>query len=307
MSPITANALLLLAGLLWGGGFVAQRTAMDDIGPFAFMACRFLLAAAALSPFVMWEKNAQAATRPLDRAGLFSALWVGLAFFATMALQQIGLLATSVTNAGVLTGLYVVFTPMLAFVLAKDVVPPLIWPCSIAAFAGIWLLGGGGIDRLTWGDWLILAAAVFAALHVIAMGRAVKQSRRPAFVAALQFLISGTLALAFFAVARGLNWQAEPAIDTALLGAALPEILYAALAAGALAFTLMAICQQYTSAPTAAVLMSSEALFAALGGAIFLAERLDWMGYTGCALLMMAIAVASFASEAQSQPARPIP
>ena len=98
-------------------------------------------------------------------------------------------------------------------------------------------------------------------------------------------------------IARAVEWSAEPALEPVLLAAATPEILYAALLAGALAFTIMAFCQQYTSASIAAVLMSSEALFAALGGAIFLSERLVLLGYIGCAMLLAAIAVTSFATE----------
>lgn len=299
MSPIAANALLLLAGLLWGGGFVAQRTAMDDIGPFVFMACRFGLAGLAIVPLVVWEAQRKGEALIPQTAHLLPAVWVGLAFFAAMALQQVGILGTSVTNAGMLTGLYVMLTPLLAFALMRDSIHWLVWPCSVLAFAGIWLLGGGGIDQLTWGDWLVILCAVFAALHVIAMGRAVKGLRRPALVACLQFAISGALALAGYAIARLAGWSAEPAVDPALLAAAAPEILYAALFAGAIAFTIMAICQQHTSASIAAVLMSSEALFAALGGALFLTERLDLLGYIGCALLFMAIAVTSFATEGE--------
>jgi drug/metabolite transporter (DMT)-like permease len=80
------------------------------------------------------------------------------------------------------------------------------------------------------------------------------------------------------------------------LAAAAPEILYAALFAGALAFLLMAVCQQYTRAADAAVLMSSEALFAAAAGAILLGERLTTIGYFGAALLLVAIMLTSMIS-----------
>lgn len=301
MSPLLANLLLLLAGLIWGGGFVAQRTAMDDIGPFIFMACRFGLAAMAILPLVYWEAKRAKTPLKMTLSDIAPAILVGLAFFSTMALQQIGILGTSVTNAGMLTGLYVVLTPLLAFALMRDPVHRLVWPCSTLAFAGIWMLGGGGIDRLTWGDWVVIVSAVFAALHVIAMGRAVKGMRRPAFVACMQFLISAGLSVIGYLAARALGWSAEPALDSTLLMAAGPEILYAALLAGALAFTIMAFCQQYTSASIAAVLMSSEALFAALGGAVILNERLELIGYIGCAMLLAAVAVTSFATEQESR------
>lgn len=300
MSRSSANLLLLVAGLVWGLGFIAQETAMDDIGPFTFMTLRFALASLAIVPFVVIEKRKlaqsdEAAKRFLPRDWLSVSL-VGVMFFLAMALQQIGLLGTTVTNAGVLTGLYVVLTPMLAFLALGQDQPKLVWPAALLAFAGIWLLGGGGIDRLTWGDWLVMLGAVFTGLHVLAMGYAVTGLGRPATIACAQFAIAGILSGLGFIAAILLNWHHEPLVSLQTLLLAAPEILYAALFAGALAFFLMAICQQYTRAADAAVLMSSEALFAAAAGAVLLGERLTWVGYSGGVLLFAAIAITSIAA-----------
>lgn len=300
MSRTTANILLLFAGLLWGGGFIAQQTAMDSIGPFLFIALRFALAALAILPLAVWEANRatpnETGSTGLARRDFFGIVWVSIIFFIAMALQQVGLLATTVTNAGMLTGLYVVMVPIIVFLFLSERPPALIWPCAVAATIGIWLLGGGGFDRFTWGDVVVLIGAVFAALHLIAVGRVATRSKRPIAIAVSQFAIGAIIATAAFGVTRWFDWQHEPAVSTATLYQALPEILYAALVAGAAAFTLMAVCQQFTPAPDAAILLSSEALFAALGGAIFLGERLDLLGYLGCAILFGAIVLVSFAS-----------
>ena len=300
MSRTTANLLLLLAGLLWGGGFIAQQAAMDSIGPFLFIALRFALAALAIVPLAIWEAK-RAPTNTAGSTGLLKSdvwgiAWVSTIFFIAMSLQKVGLLATTVTNAGMLTGLYVVMVPIIVFLFLSERPPALIWPCAVAATFGIWLLGGGGFDRFTWGDVVVLIGAVFAALHVIAVGLVVTRSKRPIAVAVSQFAIGSVIAIVAFGTARWFDWQHEPAVTTATLYQALPEILYAALVAGAAAFTLMAVCQQFTPAPDAAILLSSEALFAALGGAIFLGERLDVLGYLGCAILFGAIVLVSFAS-----------
>ena len=224
-----------------------------------------------------------------------------------MALQQVGILKTTITNAGVLTGLYVVFVPLMAFGLFKERQPKIIWPAAAAAFFGIWLLGGGGLDNLTWGDWLVILGAIIAALHVIAMGRTVGKLRRPFTIAAAQFAVSGGLAFVGFFIARLLDWQYEPSFQTSTVISAGPEILYAALFAGALAFTIMAVCQQYTSASNTAILLSSESLFAALAGAIFLNERLPLMGYIGCGILFSVIVVVSLVSaKSEDQAAKAI-
>lgn len=300
MSRTTANLLLLFAGLLWGGGFIAQQTAMDSIGPFLFIALRFAIAATAILPLAIWEaRRAQPnenGTNGLVRKDLVGIVWTSLIFFVAMSMQQVGLLATTVTNAGMLTGLYVVMVPIIVFVFLSERPPALIWPCAAAATFGIWLLGGGGFDRFTWGDVVVLIGAVFAAMHVIAVGRVASRSGRPIAIAVSQFAIGAVIATAVFGLTRWFDWSLEPPVTSATIFQALPEILYAALVAGAAAFTLMAVCQQFTPSPDAAILLSSEALFAALGGALFLGERLDMVGYIGCAILFGAIVLVSFAS-----------
>jgi len=293
MSRTTANLLLLIAGLLWGLGFVAQETAMEDIGPFTFMTLRFLLAAAALLPFALLEARRAGVERKLRWVDARPAVLVAVVFYLAMMFQQVGILGTTVTNAGVLTGLYVVLTPLIAWVALGKRQPAIIWPAALMAFAGIWMLGGGGLDRLTWGDWLVVVGALFGALHVLAMGHAATGLRRPAAVACAQFAISGVLSAIGLAIARGLDWDQEPLVSAQTLWQAGPEILYAAFVAGAVAFGIMAVCQQYTPPADAAVLLASEALFAGVAGAVLLDERLTLIGYSGGALLLLAIAITS--------------
>ena len=311
MTRTNANLLMLLAGLLWGGGFIAQQKAMDDIGPFLFIVLRFSIAALAIVPLAVWEQRKARASRPVaelggnagpPKAGIVAGMTVvSLCFFATMGAQQVGLLATTVTNAGMLTGLYVVLVPIICFVFLRQYQPLIVWPCAAAATLGIWMLGGGSFNALTWGDGFVLIGAIFAALHVIAIGHYAQNTNRPVALAIAQFAIGAVLALIAYLIARVFDWQFEPAANWEIIKAAMPSILYAAIVAGAAAFTLMAICQQYTPASDAAVLLSSEALFAALGGALLLGERLSALGYLGCAILFAAIVVVSFAS-AQSEP-----
>ncbi len=300
MSRRSANLLLLVAGLVWGLGFVAQETAMEDIGPFTFMTLRFALASLALVPFVLIEHR-RTANSGKNVLAISPGDWlaisiVGLMFFLAMAFQQIGMLGTTVSNAGVLTGLYVVLTPMLAFFALGQRQPKLVWPAAVLAFFGIWLLGGGGLDQLTWGDWFVIFGAIFAGLHVLAMGHVVTGLRRPAAIASAQFAVAGVLSALGFISARLMQWQYEPLVSVQTMLSAAPEILYAALFAGALAFLLMAICQQYTRAADAAVLMSSEALFAIAAGAVLLGERLTWIGYSGGILLFLAITITSLSA-----------
>ena len=279
MSRLSANLLLLLAGAVWGMGFVAQSTAMDAVGPWTYTAAKFAVAALALAPFAIIE--ARRARAPLPASARTGFVLVGLMLFAGAILQQIGIVSTSVTNAGFLTGLYVVFTPILAFVLLRARPHWVVWPSAFAAFAGIVLLGGGGVAVPGFGDWLMVACAAFFALQIIAVGVFAGPTGRPLTLSFTQFAVAALLA--------GIGMLALEAPTPAALAAAWPEILYGGLFSTALAFTLQIIGQRHTTAAQAAIFLSSEALFAALFAALLLGERIAAIGILGCLLIFAAM------------------
>lgn len=279
MTRVQANLLLLLAGAMWGMGFVAQSTAMDAIGPFLFIGLRFAIACLSVLPFALWEsRRSTASLTVLDKRNF---VIIGLLLFAGMAAQQVGLLTTTVTNSGFLTGLYVVMVPLLAVLLFRQWPHRIVWPAALSALAGIWLLSGAGRVSLQIGDWLTILCALFWALQVIMIGRSAGHTGRPVTLSVTQFGVTAVIALAIAALI-------EP-IDLAAIRIALPEILYAGVFSGGIAFTLQVIGQRYTTAPQAAIFLSTEAVFAALFGAIFLGERLPPLGLAGCGLIFAAI------------------
>ena len=198
----------------------------------------------------------------------------GAALFVGMALQQIGLLTTSVTNSGFLTGLYVVFTPLLAVVWTRQPPHPVIWPAAAAALVGIWLLSGGALASLGTGDMLTIFCALVFAVQVTLVGLYAPRSGRPLALALVQFSVCAALGL----IAAGLG---EPVGWSAIAGA-LPEILYAGVFSSGLAFSLQVIAQRYTTAPQAAIFLSSEALFAAIFGVLLLGESMGADRLVGC-------------------------
>ena len=279
MSRTQANLILLLAGAMWGMGFVAQSTAMEHVGPFLFIGLRFVVGALAILPFALVE--ARRAPRPLSRREWQVFAFIGVILFAGMASQQVGLMTTSVTNSGFLTGLYVVMVPFLAVLLYREWPHPVIWPCAFAALAGIYLLSGGDVGALTAGDWLTLLCALCWAFQMIFIARYALSSGRPVTLAVTQFAVCGAIALAV-----GLPLEA---FDPSAIWAAAPEILYAGVFSGGIAFTLQVIGQRYTTASQAAIFLSTEAVFAALFGAILLGERIPPVGIVGCVLIFAAI------------------
>ena len=280
MNRASANLLLVVTGAIWGGGFIAQATAMESIGPVLFTGMRFLAAAFAVLPFAAIEARRAGlplvpAPREWTRYGLLGGL-----LFSSLAVQQIGLLTTTVTNAGFLTGLYVVLTPIAGIAFFRHWPHPVIWPAALLALAGIFLLSGGRLDGLAAGDgWMVLCAVLWAC-HVQVLGR-FAASARPLQLACAQFFVCAAIGLA-------LAPAVEP-VALPMIAASAGEILFAGVVSGGLAFTIQVIAQRHTTAPQAAIFMASEALFAALFGALLLGERMGPVGFLGCGLIFAAM------------------
>ncbi|AXS42077.1 DMT family transporter [Breoghania sp. L-A4] len=299
MTRSTANALLLLAAVIWGSGFVAQSTAMDTLDPFTFTGLRFLIAATVFAPFALFEaRRDKAARQPDARSGRVAGIsgaqamlfvGIGVVFFGANIAQQIGLVTTSVTNAGFLTGLYVVIVPVLALLVFGERPHAAVWPASLMTLAGVWLLGGGRLDALNWGDGAVIACALFWALHVLLLGRTGAETGRPMALCVVQFVVVAVLGLGAGAVAGG------PALSVDALETVWFELFYTGVIDGGVAFGIQAVAQRWTRSSDAAVLLSSEALFAALFGAWLLGERLDAAAMAGCALILTAIVLVQLA------------
>ena len=279
MTRTRANALLLLAGATWGMGFIAQSTAMDAIGPYLFIALRFAVASLAVLPLAVME--ARRAPAPLDRRRHGGHVLVGVVFFLGMAFQQVGLLTTTVTNSGFLTGLYVLFTPLLAVLLFRQWPHPVVWPAAAVALVAIFLLGGGSLSALTRGDAYTVICAVFWGLQIVLVSRVVGGGDRPIALALTQFAVCGGLALLVALAIEPIEWVAIREAGRA--------VLYAGIVASAFAFTVQIVAQAHTTAPQAAIMLSSESLFAALFAVLLLDERLAPIGLVGCLLLFAAM------------------
>ncbi len=287
MKRIQANLVLLLAAAIWGGGFVAQSTAMATMGPFWFVGLRFAIAALAVLPFAMIETRRM--TAPPSRGEFKAFGLVGLALFMGATTQQVGLLTTSVTNSSFLTALYVIFVPVIAVIIYRRHPHWVVWPGALMMLAGIYLLSGGAITRLTTGDFLSIVCAFFWAIQITLAGRYVTQSNRPLALSCTQFAVCAVLSMLIGAAIEPVNYEA--------IASSITEILYVGLVSSGLAFVLQVIGQRYTTAPQAAIFLSSEALFGALFAAIFLKETIPAAGYTGCALIFAAILLVELVPE----------
>lgn len=282
MSRPVAVLLLLVSTAIWGFAFVAQKSAMDHMGPMTFGGTRFLLGGLALLPFA-WAEHRR---KPAAFASITPRQWwliavLCLSFFLAAAVQQYGLIYTSVTNSGFLTSLYVLFVPVIAWLAIRAKPHPAIYLGAPLALVGIFYLNGGRLAAFNAGDGLMVLSAVFWGAQVFLIGLLGRETGLPVILSALSFIVVGLLSSA---VAFGFE-----APDLSAIADGWIEIAYAGLMSTAVAYTLQAVAQQYVPAANAAIVLSAESLFAALGGALLLGERLPLIGYAGAGLIFVAI------------------
>lgn len=279
---IKSDALLLLTALIWGFAFVAQRVGMNYVGPFTFNGIRFALGIAVLIPLLLRKTAPRRA--PAQR-GFKDLVWsgslAGIALFTGASLQQAGLVYTTAGNAGFITGLYVVMVPLLGLVFGHR---PHVgtWLGAVFAAIGLYLLSVTEGFSIAFGDFLVLLGAFFWAVHVLIIGWLSPRSSalKLAFV---QYTACSALSLVTAAAFE------EPAFAM-VLGAAVPLLYGGALSVG-VAYTLQVVGQQHAHPAHAAILMSLEAVFAAVGGWLLLGEVFTPRELFGCGLMLTGMLV----------------
>lgn len=283
---LRADVLLLIAAVLWGAAFVAQRVAMRHMGPLTFNGLRFALGALALAMFIAtrrnsWQSAAPAPANPTRRVQfrryLVGGITAGLVLFAGASLQQMGLVYTTAGKAGFITGLYLPLVPILALFLGRRT-SRATWLGVALAVVGLYLLSVSGTSfEIERGDALVAACAVIWAAHVLIVAHLAPRLE-PLTFGLVQF---STVAVASFAAACAL----EPVASADLRGGAL-ALLYGGLVSVGIAYTLQLVGQREAPPGHAALILSLEAVFAALTGGLLLGERLGPRELTGAGLML---------------------
>ncbi|HLO75120.1 MAG TPA: DMT family transporter [Magnetospirillum sp.] len=278
MSRTQANLVLLFIAIIWGASFTVQKLGAAHLGALTFSAARFALGAAVVAPvaWLEWRRAGGLAARHWP--GLIAT---GMALCGGAVLQQVGIGGTTVTNAGFLTGLYVPLVPLLGLLVQGIRPHPVVWPAAGLSLFGTWLLSGGGALDLAWGDLWVVASALFWACHVILVGRMAMVTGMPTTVALVQFTLAGL-------VSAALAGALEP-VSLGSLRTAWFEIAFVGVLSVGLAFTLQSVAQRYANAADAAVILSAETVFSAVGGMLILGERPDMVGIFGCLAILAAM------------------
>jgi drug/metabolite transporter (DMT)-like permease len=278
----TFSPLLLLAAAIWGFAFVAQRVGMEHVGPFTFNAVRFALGGIVLLPLVALRKRQATVFDRKQPAVGGGMIWrggviAGLALFAGASFQQTGIVHTTAGKAGFITGLYVIIVPIMGL-LWKQRMGMQTWLGAILAAIGLYFLSAPSRLSIASGDLLVLASAFMWAghVHIIAW---LSPRIDPIQLACRQFLICSAISF----VVAGFT---ESVSSGGLKEAAVP-ILYAGLMSTGVAYTLQVVAQRRVHPAHAAIILSLEAVFAAIGGWLMLGEVLS-IGELFGALLMLA-------------------
>jgi drug/metabolite transporter (DMT)-like permease len=273
---------LVAVTAVWGVTFVQVKDALALYPLFAFLAVRFAISTAVLAPFA-WRS-----VRRLSRRAVAAASVVGLLLALAYGLQTAGLELTTVASTGFITGMYVVFTPLLALALWKTRVPPSAWAGVTLSLVGLLLLSGVPGGSLA-GNLLVLGNAVAQSGQITAMERlAPRHDPR-----ALTFL---QMAVCFvgFSVIAGASGQLEVPHGRTVWAA----LLVTGVFAGALGYLVATWVQARTTAARAALVFTLEAPFAALFGVLLADEVLGWLGWLGCGVMLTGIVLAEPAAAA---------
>lgn len=281
---LQADLILLLVAAIWGSAFVAQRVAAAQTGIFLFNGSRFLIGGLVLLPLV--GRGEQRSLTNEETRGMPTWVLVALAgalLFAAGNLQHYGLRFTTAANAGFITGLYVVFVPLLLVFIWRRRLVWQVWLAVMLAGIGIYLLSAPTRLHFNPGDLLELAGALFWALHVLLIDHLVRRIRLVR-LAVGQYLVCAVLNLL---LAFGLEWNTLPGLLQVWWA-----VVYTGVLSVAVGYTLQAFGQRYAPPTDAVLLLSAEAVFAAVFGYLLLGELLEMSQIIGCVVIMGAILLA---------------
>lgn len=274
-----SNLLCLLTAMIWGGGFVAQKTG-GVLGAFTYNGPRCLLGGMALLPLIVVLRLRENNQRPMITGGIIC----GVLLFLASSFQQIGINGTTTSKAGFITSLYAIIVPFFAFFMGRKI-GRRIWLSVGLSLVGLYLLNNNGTAMIfAKGDLLVFVSSFLFALQIIAIDH-YASFLQPIILSCLQFLIAGilgTLCMFLFET---------PHLSSMI--AFLPTYLYGGILSTGAGYTLQIIAQKDGNATQCALILCLESVFSALGGTLFLHERLLPVNYLGCAFIFAGVVLSS--------------
>jgi|TARA_B110000285_G_scaffold220813_1_gene273003 drug/metabolite transporter (DMT)-like permease len=293
-SDFKADLILLLTAFIWGLAFVYQRSGMDHIGPVTFTFGRFLIGALAILPiwFLMEKPKKIFAFNKTNR----NAALLGLVLTSGMLLQQWGMVYTTAGRAGFLTGIYLVFVPVIGLLFRNKTEWPTWVGIGLALF-GLFFLSQIDSDEFFVGDLLVLGSSLLFALHIIFTG-IIANDTSPFRLIFVQFSIATVITGVMIPIFEVWDWQGILDAGVALL--------YVGILSSGLGFCLQVVGQRTAPASHSAIILSFESVFAAFCGWWLLDEYLTGPELLGCGLILAGGLVSQLKILLKQSPGEPI-
>jgi drug/metabolite transporter (DMT)-like permease len=276
--------LLFLTAAIWGFAFVAQRVGSQFVGAFTFNGIRFALGSLSLLPLIIYfdrKKKNEGNIETTPKETLISGLLVGTVLYVAATLQQVGLTYTTAGKAGFITGLYMVLVPIIGIFL-KQKIEKNAWIGVALAVIGLYLLSINENFIIGYGDFLEVLGSVFWAVHILTIDYFTKK------VDALKLSCIQFATCSLLSLITALTFEQ---ITLSGISSAFIPILYGGLLSVGVAYTLQVVAQKDAKPSHAAIILSMESVFGAIGGALFLKESMSTRGYIGCALILGGILI----------------
>tara|TARA_A100000164_G_scaffold48105_1_gene36741 strand:- start:912 stop:1805 length:894 start_codon:yes stop_codon:yes gene_type:complete len=275
--------LLLIASIVWGSTFVPQKIAMEDWSPIQFTSLRFLIGGIILFFFIKFSSEKIESFKEFVMFSSISGMVLALAALT----QQIGIVTTTATNAGFYTSLYVLIVPIIGIFISKSIHWSIL-PSIIICFIGSILLSSSGdnisLTNISNGDLWVILSAIFWAIHLHVVSYSV--SKLPIFkFSIIQFIICGSLLFIYGSIFEGKNFLDFKDISSS----GIFYLFYCSLGSVCIGFTLQMFGQRLVEPTPAALIMSTEAIFAAFFGWIILSEILNFNGFIGASLIFLGV------------------
>ena len=282
---LLGNTILIFTAAIWGMGFAWQRLGMQDIGPITFTAAREIISAVfiGLAAVIIKQVNRSKKNESDDHdsaATLRGGVCCGCFLVAATLFQQMGIVYTSAGKAGFITAMYMLFVPVITFLIFKKRHSWLVWLAVAVGIIGMYLLCVNESLSLTKGDAMMLVCALLYSCHILCCDHFAKKGE-PITISAIQFATASVISTA-------LAFIIETPSPGAVMAAIAP-ILYCGLVSGGMGYTLQMIGQRYADPAPASLIMSFEAVFAVLGGALMLHERMTVREMAGSVIMFAAI------------------
>lgn len=317
MKKWLGSGMLLLTAIIWGVAFVAQSVGMDYVEPFTFNFARYIIGGIVLLPFLVLgnqktnKKEVMSSEGDVNkkkniteedtfkrkkriRKSILGGIGCGFLLFCASMLQQFGIMYTNVVGkAGFITALYIILVPVLGLFLKKKT-KPLLWICVAVSVVGLYLLCVSDGYRLELADILLLACALFFAIHIVFID-SISADTNGVLVSCVQFFVSGL----FCMIAMFLF---ETPSITGMLKAYIP-ILYTGVLSCGVAYTFQILGQKYVEPTKASLILCMESVVAVLAGWLLLKQALSIRELIGCIIMFIAIIMAQFVQK--EEPATP--